>query len=113
MTAAVPGFFVLMSLIVALGAQNVFVLRQGVRREHVGLVVAICAGSDALLILAGVAGLDRLESALPWIEGVARWGGAAFLLGYALIAFRRALGPGDALDPRQRALEAVEAGHAR
>lgn len=93
MTALVPGFFLGLSLIVAIGAQNVFVLRQGIRREHVGVVVAICVASDAVLIVCGVAGLDRLVGAAPWIADAARWGGAIFLLGYAAMAARRAAAP--------------------
>ncbi|WP_181008777.1 LysE/ArgO family amino acid transporter, partial [Streptomyces sp. SM12] len=71
-----------LSLIVAIGAQNVFVLRQGVRREHVALVVAVCALSDAVLILAGVAGLGILVERAPWLLDAARLLGAAFLTGY-------------------------------
>lgn len=79
-----------LSLIVAIGAQNVFVLRQGIRREHVWAVVAICALSDAALIVAGVAGLGFLLSNAPWLIDVARWLGFAFLLGYGVLAARRA-----------------------
>lgn len=61
-----------LSLIVAIGAQNVFVLRQGIRREHVLPVVIICALSDALLIAAGVAGLGFVISNVPWLVVVAR-----------------------------------------
>ncbi|WP_062518719.1 LysE/ArgO family amino acid transporter [Demequina silvatica] len=82
-----------LSLIVAIGAQNVFVLRQGLRREHVGLVVLICAISDAVLIAAGVAGVGAAIEAVPWLVTAARWAGAAFLLGYAVLAARRALRP--------------------
>ena len=79
------------SLIVAIGAQNVFVLRQGIRREHVFAVAAICAVSDAVLIAAGVGGMGAALQAAPWLVGVARWAGAAFLVGYAFLAARRAL----------------------
>lgn len=79
------------SLIVAIGAQNVFVLRQGIRREHVFVVAAICAVSDAVLIAAGVGGMGAALQAAPWLVGVARWAGAAFLVGYAVLAARRAL----------------------
>ncbi len=81
------------SLIVAIGAQNVFVLRQGLRREHVGIVVLICAASDAVLVAAGVAGMGAAVGSLPWLVAAARWAGAAFLLGYAVLAARRALRP--------------------
>ncbi|HCS59802.1 MAG TPA: amino acid transporter [Microbacterium sp.] len=87
-----------LSLIVAIGAQNVFILRQGIRREHVFAVVAICALSDAVLIVVGVAGLGYLLESMPWLVDVARWFGAAFLLGYGLLAARRAWrGAGEAL----------------
>ena len=80
-----------LSLIVAIGAQNAFVLRQGIRREHVLAVVVICAASDAVLIVAGVAGLGFLIERMPWLVVVAQWLGAAFLLAYGLLAARRAL----------------------
>ena len=64
--AAVNGYLVAVSLILAIGAQNAFVLRQGLRREHVAPVVAICALSDAVLIGAGVAGVGYLSAGLPW-----------------------------------------------
>ncbi|MFB9958320.1 LysE/ArgO family amino acid transporter [Agromyces bracchium] len=79
------------SLIIAIGAQNVFVLRQGIRREHVFVVAAICTVSDALLIVAGVGGVGAMLHAMPWLVGVARWAGAIFLVGYAVLAARRAL----------------------
>ncbi len=82
-----------LSLIVAIGAQNVYVLRQGLRKERVGLVVAICALSDAVLIIAGVAGLGALVALAPWWVTAARWAGAAFLVGYGLLAAKRALWP--------------------
>jgi L-lysine exporter family protein LysE/ArgO len=83
-----------LSLIVAIGAQNAFVLRQGLRGEHLGAVVAICALCDALLINAGVFGSRWLQTQLPGLEPVLRWGGAAFLTGYGLLALRRAWRPG-------------------
>ncbi|WP_311878282.1 LysE/ArgO family amino acid transporter [Microbacterium forte] len=86
-----------LSLIVAIGAQNVFVLRQGIRREHVLPVVIICAVSDALLIAAGVAGLGFVISAAPWLIVVARWAGALFLLVYGILAARRAWRGGEQL----------------
>lgn len=86
-----------LSLIIAIGAQNVFVLRQGIRREHVLPVVVICALSDALLIAAGVAGLGFVISAAPWLVVVARWAGALFLLAYGILAARRAWRGGEQL----------------
>ena len=82
------------SLIVAIGAQNAFVLRQGLRREHVAAVVAVCAVSDAALIVAGVAGTGALLARVPELLTVLRVAGALFLLGYAVLAARRALRPG-------------------
>lgn len=93
MTIALLGFVTGLSLIVAIGSQNVFVLRQGVRREHVVAVVLACALSDMVLIAAGTAGLGALVSAHPGVVTAARWGGAAFLLAYAALAARRALRP--------------------
>jgi len=81
------------SLIVAIGAQNLFVLRQGIRREHVGLVATICAVSDAVLILLGVSGIGAATQALPWLIDAVRWAGAIFLVCYGLLAARRALFP--------------------
>lgn len=82
-----------LSLIMAIGAQNVFVLRQGLLRQHVGLVVVICAVSDAALIALGVSGIGLAVTSMPWLTTAARWGGAAFLLGYGLVAARRAWRP--------------------
>ena len=82
-----------LSLIVAIGAQNLFVLRQGIRREHVLAVALVCAASDAALIAVGVSGLGLVVDAVPWAIGIARWAGAAFLLGYALLAAHRAWRP--------------------
>ena len=87
------GFLIGLGLIVAIGAQNAFVLRQGLMRRHVLLVTSICAVSDALLILAGVAGLGTLVARSPQLLTVATLGGAAFLLAYGLMAARRALTP--------------------
>ena len=82
-----------LSLIVAIGAQNVFVLRQGIRREHVLLVAAICAISDAILIAVGVSGVGAATLTWPWLLPVVRWGGAAFLVAYAALAAKRAWRP--------------------
>ncbi|GGO03188.1 LysE/ArgO family amino acid transporter [Micromonospora parathelypteridis] len=101
LTSAVAGFSISIALIVAIGAQNAFVLRQGLRREHVVPVVLTCAASDALLIMAGVAGVGSLVTGRPGLLTAIRWGGAAFLLCYAALAARRALRPG-ALLPTER-----------
>ncbi|UWR25457.1 LysE/ArgO family amino acid transporter [Sulfitobacter sp. S223] len=78
----IPGFLLSLSLIVAIGAQNAFVLRQGLRHEHVFWVCLTCGVSDALLIAAGVAGFGALAEAAPWFETLMRYGGAAFLIVY-------------------------------
>ena len=78
------------ALIVAIGAQNAFVLRQGLKREHVLAVVLVCALSDVLLMTLGVAGLGTLVQGSPTLLAIARWGGAAFLFGYGLMAAHRA-----------------------
>lgn len=92
--AALAGLGLGLSLIIAIGAQNAFVLRQGLRGEHLLPVVAVCALSDAVLIAAGVLGAGALLERLPWLLPVFRVGGAAFLLAYAAVAARRALRPG-------------------
>jgi len=105
---AAEGFGLGLGLILAIGAQNAFVLRQGLRREHVLPVVTVCALSDALLIAAGVAGLGTLVAASPSLTVGAAIGGALFLLVYGGLAVRRALHPGS-LDPET----AVRAGSLR
>ncbi|MCQ9134272.1 LysE/ArgO family amino acid transporter [Streptomyces hilarionis] len=98
LTAAAAGFGTGLSLIVAIGAQNAFVLRQGIRRDAVLAVVGICALSDALLIALGVGGVGAVVVAWPDALTVVGWIGGAFLLGYGLLAARRVLRSGtDAL----------------
>ncbi|MCU0816362.1 MAG: LysE/ArgO family amino acid transporter [Cypionkella sp.] len=97
--AAVAGFLTGLSLIAAIGAQNAFVLRQGLRREHVLAVVLVCALSDAVLITLGVAGFARLASLAPWITSAMLYGGAAFLFAYGALRFRAAWRGGAALMP--------------
>jgi L-lysine exporter family protein LysE/ArgO len=89
--AALAGLGLGLSLIIAIGAQNAFVLRQGLRREHVLAVVLICAVSDAVLIIVGVAGGGALFTALPWLVEIIRWVGAAFLITYGVLAAVRAI----------------------
>lgn len=96
---AVQGWLVSISLILAIGAQNAFVLRQGLRREHIGWVVLVCAASDAILITAGVAGFSAASKAMPWLGEAMRWGGVTFLLAYGALRFRAALQGGEALAP--------------
>ncbi|TXK19918.1 amino acid transporter [Homoserinibacter sp. GY 40078] len=80
-------------MIVAIGAQNVFVLRQGIRREHVLVIVAICALSDAVLIGAAIAGTGAVIEQVPWVLPAVRIGGALFLTVYGSMALRRAFAP--------------------
>jgi L-lysine exporter family protein LysE/ArgO len=91
---ALPGFGLGLSLIIAIGAQNAFVLRQGIRRSHVLVVVLICALSDAALIALGVAGMGAVVDRAPLVLTLVRWLGAAFLIGYGVLAARRAWRPG-------------------
>ena len=94
MTHVIVGFLTAISLIAAIGAQNAFVLRQGIRDEHVLAVVSICAASDLVLIIAGIAGVGAVVTAHPQLTTIARYAGAAFLICYGLLAARRALHPG-------------------
>ncbi|WP_182524914.1 LysE/ArgO family amino acid transporter [Nocardioides dongkuii] len=79
-----------LTLIVAIGAQNAFVLRQGLAREHVAVVVAVCAVSDLVLILAGVAGIGTVVEEAPIVIDVVRWLGVAFLTWYGVATLARA-----------------------
>jgi L-lysine exporter family protein LysE/ArgO len=96
------GFVASFTLIAAIGAQNAFVLRQGIRREHVLPVVAMCTVSDIVLISAGIAGVGALISAHPSALNIAKFGGALFLVGYGLLAARRAWRP-SSLSPSEKA----------
>jgi L-lysine exporter family protein LysE/ArgO len=89
MNAILPGLLTGLSLIVAIGAQNAFILRQGLLRRHVLIIVLICAISDATLIALGVFGLGSLISALPWLLEVIRWLGVAFLIWYGSTSLKR------------------------
>jgi L-lysine exporter family protein LysE/ArgO len=89
--AFLGGLSVLLSLIVAIGAQNAFVLRQGLRDEHVLAVVLICALSDAVLITVGVTSFGGIALRAPWLDPVLRWGGACFLAWYGATSLRSAL----------------------
>ena len=88
------GFLTTMALIAAIGAQNAFVLRQGIRGEHVVPVIALCTVSDLILIAAGIAGVGAVITAHPTAVSVVKIGGAAFLIGYGLLPARRAMRPG-------------------
>ncbi|MGN3955605.1 LysE/ArgO family amino acid transporter [Streptomyces sp. WAC8370] len=111
LTAAAAGFGTGLSLIVAIGAQNAFVLRQGARRDAVLAVVGICALSDAVLIALGVGGVGAVVVAWPGALTAVGWIGGAFLLGYGALAARRVFRPagalradGDAAGSRRRAV---------
>ena len=94
LVALLSGLALGLGLIVAIGAQNAFVLRQGLRLEHVAAVVTVCAVSDVALILAGVLGAGAVLTQVPWLVPVVCFAGAAFLLGYGALAARRAVRPG-------------------
>jgi L-lysine exporter family protein LysE/ArgO len=102
MNAVIPGLLTGLSLIVAIGAQNAFVLRQGLLKKHVLVMVLICAISDATLIILGVFGLGALISALPWLLEVIRWAGVAFLFWYGSTSLRRFM--------KNESLKAAESG---
>lgn len=112
LSAAAAGFGTGLSLIVAIGAQNAFVLRQGIRRDAVLAVVGICALSDAALIALGVGGVGAVVVAWPGALTAVGWIGGAFLLGYGALAARRVVRPaggalrtdGDAAGSRRRAV---------
>jgi L-lysine exporter family protein LysE/ArgO len=92
--AVASGLALGLGLIVAISAQNAFVLRQGLRVEHVAAVVAVCALSDIALIGAGVLGAGAALTQVPWLIPVVCFAGAAFLLCYGILAARRAVRPG-------------------
>jgi L-lysine exporter family protein LysE/ArgO len=96
--ALIAGFALGLSLIIAIGSQNAFVLRQGLRREHVLLVILTCAVSDAVLVSVGVLGFGGLARAVPGLEHVMRFGGAAFLIVYGSQNLRAAWRGGGVLE---------------
>lgn len=102
-SAAGSGYLLAISLIAAIGAQNAFVLRQGLRREHVFAVVLTCALSDALLMAVGITGFGAVSGRVPWFGDAMRYGGVAFLLVYGALRFRAALRGGEALTPAEGA----------
>lgn len=105
-----------LSLIAAIGAQNAFVLRQGIRREHVFQVALFCALSDAILIAAGIAGIGLAADRAPWLMPALKWGGVAFLAVYGARALWAAWrggealrSPGGGVAPLARTLAAIAA----
>jgi L-lysine exporter family protein LysE/ArgO len=107
LTSFLPGFALSLTLIMAIGAQNAFVLRQGLRREHVLPVCLVCAASDAILITAGVAGFGALAEAAPWFGPLMRYGGAAFLLWYGWRNAVSAWRGGEALEAEGQATRSL------
>jgi L-lysine exporter family protein LysE/ArgO len=91
--SALQGFLLGASLIIAIGAQNAFVLRQGILRRHVLPIVLFCAAADAVLIATGVAGFGSLIASNPVLLVLIGFAGAAFLAAYGLLALRRAVRP--------------------
>lgn len=108
-TASLAGLLTGLSLIIAIGSQNAYVLRQGILRSHVLAVVAVCAVSDLLLICAGVAGMGAVVESAGWAVEVLRWFGVVFLGWYGIGSFRRALRPSgmDAADAPRETLPRV------
>ncbi|WP_152360928.1 LysE/ArgO family amino acid transporter [Microlunatus speluncae] len=98
MQTLVAGFGMGLSLIVAIGAQNSYLLRQAIRRDRAAAVAGICIVSDLVLILLGIGGIGILVQQAPVIIDVMRWCGAAFLIGYGVLAARRAIGAEQQLD---------------
>jgi L-lysine exporter family protein LysE/ArgO len=99
MQVYLTGFSISLSLILAIGAQNAFVLRQGLKGQYVFSVALICALSDAILIAIGVTGFELLINTMGWLESLARIVGALFLLGYGALSFYAAFFKVHALDP--------------
>jgi len=93
-TAFLAGLGLGASLIIAIGAQNAFVLRQGLLRSHAVAVAGVCVAIDWLLIVVGALGFGALVTRVPALTGIAAWAGAAFLLVYGVLAFRSAVRPG-------------------
>jgi L-lysine exporter family protein LysE/ArgO len=107
--ALIAGFLLGLSLIVAIGAQNAFILRQGLRREHVLPLVLTCAVSDAVLIGFGVGGFATMLSRIVWLDPLMRYAGAAFLLVYAIRSLRSAVTGGNALETKGQATTSLQA----
>ena len=97
MTGFISGFVLGLSLILAIGTQNAFILKQGLRQQHVFILCLICALSDAVLIIFGVFGFSFAINALPGVESIARYAGAIFLLVYGTRSFYFAFNSNDAL----------------
>lgn len=103
------GFALSFSLILAIGAQNAFVLRQGIRRLHVGPIVLVCCLSEAALIFAGVAGFGVVADRAPWALEVMRWGGAVFLVAYGVRSLHGAWTASDAMRAEGQPVQSLRA----
>jgi L-lysine exporter family protein LysE/ArgO len=90
MSSFIVGFTTSLSLILAIGSQNAFVLKQGIKKQHVFLVCTICAVSDSILISLGISGFSVVIKEYPEIEQIAKYGGALFLIVYAFVSFKSA-----------------------
>lgn len=109
LSSFLPGFALSLTLILAIGAQNAFVLRQGLRRVHVFWICLTCAVSDAVLIAAGVAGFGTLAQTVPWFEPLMRYGGAAFLIWYGVRNALSAWRGGAALEVEGQIIQSLRA----
>lgn len=109
MDVFLTGFGISLSLILAIGAQNAFVLKQGLLRQHVGIIVAICIAIDALLIGLGVASIGWIASEASWIPVVLLYGGAAFLFFYGAKSFYAAWAGAGALQAAGEATQSWQA----
>jgi len=107
--ALFKGFMLSAGLIMAIGAQNMFVLRQGLKREHVWPIVMFCAAADAMLIVAGVNGLGALLSTVPGLSMALSLGGAAFLSWYGYGALRRSMAPSSLIVDHQAGISLTTA----
>jgi L-lysine exporter family protein LysE/ArgO len=107
MSTFFAGFSLSLSLILAIGSQNAFVLKQGIKKQHVLLVCTLCALSDAILISLGIAGFGVVVNEYPLIETYARYGGAAFLLVYSILSFKSAFSESHGLEPEAEVYDSV------
>ena len=107
MTGFLAGLSLGFSLIIAIGSQNAFVLKQGLKKEHIFIVCLLCAVSDALLITAGVSGFSVIITRTPWVEPLARYGGAVFLTAYGLRSLWTAFKKTTALVPTEKSYSSV------
>ena len=108
MSGFLAGFSLGLSLILAIGSQNAFVLRQGLKQEHIFIVCLICALSDAMLITFGVAGFSLIIKTTPWIEPLARYGGALFLFIYGAKSFWSSYKANESLHPAKQKTSSLQ-----